>query len=414
MTGRSLGLDQILFSLFGFQKVSGWKKRLLIVFIHIAGWLLLFMLPLFFYPFRISDSRFFLSQLFDKSLLVGFFYLNYYILIPKYFGAKKRSTYVLLVCLCFLLYLVPNYIIREMLGPPPMARFLVIDRHARPVSAEDSVRYNYLMERQKLLSGDSGIIPGNRPDGMFNPDDKAPPGMRAGMIIRLFSSLGSSFLLVLLMGGFIRLAFSFIRNQNEKKALENANLNAELNFLKSQINPHFLFNTLNGIYAQAHDRSDKTEHTVLKLSELLRYVIYDSGGDKVELEKDIQYITNYIDLQKIRLSSKVLINYEVTGDIRRYMIAPLLLISFIENAFKHGISYSRSSVIDISISVFDKTLTLSVRNPVIASDNFTDGGLGLKNVSRRLELLYPSDYSLQIEKTDQSYSVLLNLNLHHD
>jgi len=138
----------------------------------------------------------------------------------------------------------------------------------------------------------------------------------------------SSFVLLLLMGGFIRLSYSFISNQNEKKALENANLNAEVNFLKSQINPHFLFNTLNSIYAQAHSRSVNTEFSILKLSDLLRYVLYDSGDDKVELAKDIQYINNYIALQRLRLSKKVTINYSVTGDMEGKRIAPLLLINF--------------------------------------------------------------------------------------
>lgn len=413
MGEKRFSVGQLFYALFGFEKVRSWKSRLLIILIHIAGWLILFLLPLLFYPFRIADNRFFISQLIDKSLLVAFFYLNYYFLIPKFFERKKKTTYFLLAALCFVTYLVPHILQRIIYGPPPMARALFIDRPMGPVSTEDSLRINQIIELRSQLEKDSLIPPSPFRDRQPN-GEKMPVPMRTGFIIRILSSAGSSFLLVFLMGGFIRLTYSFIRNQNEKKALENANLNAELNFLKSQINPHFLFNTLNGIYAQAHEKSEQTEHTVLKLSELLRYVIYDSGEDMVPLSKDIQYINNYVDLQLIRLSSKVIINYNVKGEMEGYTIAPLLLISFIENAFKHGISYSRSSVIDISIEVFDKRLTLLVRNPVTASNSFADGGLGLKNVKRRLELLYPGNYELDINQDEREYSVRLNLILTHD
>jgi LytS/YehU family sensor histidine kinase len=208
----------------------------------------------------------------------------------------------------------------------------------------------------------------------------------------------------------IRLGFSFVKNQNEKKILENTNLNAEINFLKSQINPHFLFNTLNGIYSLAHNQSNQTEKAILKLSDLMRYVLYESGTEKVELAKDIQYLTNYVDLQRLRLSSKITIQYNVKGDLDGYYIAPLLLISFIENAFKHGISYTNSSFIQIEVSVFEETLTLFVENPIVETNSFA-GGVGLKNVTRRLDLLYPEKHSLNIVNNGHLHVVNLKLNL---
>jgi LytS/YehU family sensor histidine kinase len=239
-------------------------------------------------------------------------------------------------------------------------------------------------------------------------------GVPRGFIFISLNNAFSSFALLLLMGGFIRLAFSFIRNQNEKKALENATLNAEVNFLRSQINPHFLFNTLNSIYSQAHNKSESTEYSILKLSELLRYVLYDSGDNKVELAKDIQYINNYIDLQRMRLSSKITINYNVSGQLKGRMIAPLLLMTFIENAFKHGISYAYSSVINIQIRVFEETLTLLVSNPVIETNSFASGGLGLKNVTRRLDLLYPGKFQMDIQHDEYQHVVNLKLDLKSD
>jgi len=248
----------------------------------------------------------------------------------------------------------------------------------------------------------------------FPPIEEEFLGIPKRMWVMTLNNAVSSFVLFFLIGGFIRLAFSFIKNQNEKKLLENARLNAEINFLKSQINPHFLFNTLNSVYAQAHSRSDKTEVSILKLSELLRYMLYDSGENRVELSKDIQYINNYIDLQKLRLSSKVMINYTVTGKLDGYYIAPLLLITFIENAFKHGISYSQSSSINIEIKTIDETLTLVVSNPLVQTNTFADGGLGLKNVTRRLELLYPDKYQLLIQQENNYHIVNLNLDLKSD
>jgi LytS/YehU family sensor histidine kinase len=253
-------------------------------------------------------------------------------------------------------------------------------------------------------------------DSMTSPAPRYPSlenrilGVRQGLFFMSLNKVISFSLILFLIGGLIRLGLSFIRNQNEKKVLENANLNAEINFLRSQINPHFLFNTLNGIYSLANEGSGQTKDSILKLSDLLRYVLYDSGDEKVPLSKDIQYVTNYIDLQRLRLSSKVFIDYRIEGNIRSYSIAPLLLIPFVENAFKHGISYSHASTIHIHIKVFEKILTLYVENPVVENNSFA-GGLGLRNVKRRLELLYPGHHTLGIEQKDHLNIVNLKIDL---
>ena len=239
-------------------------------------------------------------------------------------------------------------------------------------------------------------------------------GIPRGIVLISLNNTLSSFALLLLMGGFIRLAFSFIGHQNEKKALENANLNAEVSFLKSQINPHFLFNTLNGIYSLANARSPHTEEAILKLSQMLRYVLYDSSTEKIELSKDIAYISNFMHLQRLRLAQKVKINYEVRGNTEKLFIAPLLLITFIENAFKHGVSYIYPSTIAIEISVFDETLTLVASNTVFENNKFDTGGIGLKNARRRLELLYPGKYLLDIVRNNRLYVVNLKINLQSD
>ena len=269
---------------------------------------------------------------------------------------------------------------------------------------------DFVIFRSGDIPDSAGLPP--MPPQIFN--EKFFMGVPQSIFLLSLSRSLSISLVLLLIGGFIRLGYSFMRNQNEKKALENAHLNAEVNFLKSQINPHFLFNTLNSIYSQAHNKSEHTEYSILKLSELLRYVLYESGEMKVPLEKDILYLNNYIDLQRMRLSSKVMINYNVTGQLEGNSIAPLLLISFIENAFKHGISYTRASVINIDLKIFEKTLTLLVSNPVVENNSFANGGVGLKNVARRLELLYAGNYLLDIVHNDHLHIVNLKINLNCD
>jgi two-component system, LytTR family, sensor kinase len=425
-------INSFLFTLLGFKRARSKVHILLIVLIHLTGWCLLFFLPVLLYPVRVNDSRFVARELIDKSVFVLMFYLNYYVFIPRFFEKKKYLAYCGLAILSFLVYFVQHVMVRASYFPRPGGPFQFIHIAAPPPQAD---RGYFLFERNAtgIAIGmdmpapiDDTLLPTRTFTRRISPDSidrfmPAFPMRQLGMFgipkgiwaISLNNTL-SSFALLLLMGGFIRLSYSFVRNQNEKKALENANLNAEVNFLKSQINPHFLFNTLNGIYSQAHAKSENTEHSILKLSDLLRYVLYDSGDEKVDLSKDIQYLTNYIDLQKLRLSQKVKIRYTVSGSTTGKRIAPLLLITFVENAFKHGISYSRPSTINIDIGIFEKTLTLLVSNPVIESNSFVHGGLGLKNVTRRLDLLYPGKYWLDIVQNDHLYIVNLKINLNSD
>ncbi|MDP4263487.1 MAG: histidine kinase [Bacteroidota bacterium] len=400
-------LNSFLFTLLGFNKTTNKIHILFIVLLHAIGWFLLFLLPLLFYPVRINDRTFYWRELIDKSWLVGIFYLNYYVLIPRFFIKKKYGYYFSIALLLFLLYLVQNIAVRNYYFDRrrPAFQSLVLS------SGNETRR-----QRNSFLPSDSLFL--SRGRGFrrtpFRLQEPRILGVPEGIVFISLNNAISPFALLLLMGGFIRLAFSFIRNQNEKKALENANLNAEVDFLRSQINPHFLFNTLNSIYSQAHNKSENTEYSILKLSELLRYVLYDSGDNKVELTKDIQYINNYIDLQRMRLSSKITINYNVSGQLQGHMIAPLLLMTFIENAFKHGISYAHSSVINIQIRVFEETLTLLVSNPVVETNSFAPGGLGLKNVTRRLDLLYPGKFLLDIQHNDYLHVVNLKLDLKSD
>lgn len=394
-------IQNFLFTLLGFQKTRSRFHLLIIVLIHLAAWCLFLLLPLLFYPIRFTNNRFLYAELLSKLLPIGFFYLNYYYLLPRFFEKRKFIAYFSIVLAAVLVLVVQEFLIRKDMSGGAVRVFRgVAERSFTGGGAPEGKFF--------IISGSDSSRASLPPPPFIEPTIF---GIPRGILFMVVNRSVSVCFVLLLAGGLIRLGYSFLKSQNEKRALENAHLNAEVKFLRSQINPHFLFNTLNSIYSQAHNKSEHTEYSILKLSNLLRYVLYESAEEKVPLEKDIAYINNYIALQQMRLSSKVTIHYSVKGQQNGYTIAPLLLISFIENAFKHGISYTQASVIHIEISVFEKTLTLRVSNPLIKTNTFAEGGLGLKNVMRRLDLLYPGKHQLDISQTGDLYIVHLKIDL---
>lgn len=393
-------ITRFLFTLFGFEKTKSKPHLLLIILVHASAWAGFLLLPLLFYPTRFQGDPIWRREIITKVIPITLFYVNYYFLLPRFFEKRKYALYFMsVVAGMSIVFAADVYLRMHVPGvmPGPMRQGFL-----RLREAPEEVR-TFVID-----SIGADVFPGMAREGLHHPFMTRPA--EPALFFSINRTL-STCLFLLLLGGMIRLAYSFIKNQNEKRNLENANLFAEVNFLKSQINPHFLFNTLNSIYSQAHARSENTEFSVLKLSELLRYSLYDSGADKVPLGDDIQYIRNYIDLQRLRLSPKVQLNFNVGGYPEGKYIAPLLLINFIENAFKHGISYSQPSIINIDIKIFEETLTLVVSNPIVERDRFAPGGLGLRNVTRRLELLYPHQYKLLFHHSGDQYTVNLKVPL---
>lgn len=200
-------------------------------------------------------------------------------------------------------------------------------------------------------------------------------------------------------------------NEKVKSNLENENLIAELAFLKSQINPHFLFNSLNNIYSLAYQKSEKTPEAILKLSEIMRYMLYESNEDKVTLSAEIRYLENYIELQKLRFKDNIYIKFEINGNPLGLMITPLVLISFVENAFKHGIATDIENPISIVLNLSDDKLLFHVSNIKSSMNKDITGGIGLQNVQRRLSLIYKDRYRLHIDDNNDIYNCELYLNL---
>ncbi|AHM62938.1 signal transduction histidine kinase [Flammeovirgaceae bacterium 311] len=203
--------------------------------------------------------------------------------------------------------------------------------------------------------------------------------------------------------------------QQAAQALENEKLEAELKLLKSQVNPHFLFNTLNNLYVLTLSNSQKAPETVYKLSQLMSYMLYESNQQFVPLEKEVQYIENYLALEKIRYGKRLDVSLNVFGEITGIQIAPLLILPFVENCFKHGVSNQlEGGWIRIDLSMQEEQLVLKVENSksnYLANAAIREGGIGLKNVKKRLELVYGENHSLNIHNEEDSYLVVLKIKL---
>ena len=224
------------------------------------------------------------------------------------------------------------------------------------------------------------------------------------------------FILAVALGyGFIKM---WLKSESQRQELKSQKLTAELDFLKAQVNPHVLFNMLNMAFSSATTYGDeRTADIIEKISSQLRYVLYDSNISKVSIRKEIDHIEGFVALQRMRISADmpVSISLNISTDNENYQISPLLLIPFIENAFKYGISFDMPTEIKIDIECRENTLNLKISNPVIKkesnnkSDNFS--GIGLENVKKRLSILYPSKHFLEISNDGKLFIVNLSLNL---
>jgi len=213
----------------------------------------------------------------------------------------------------------------------------------------------------------------------------------------------------------VKLFEYWLVNQKQNQELKTKKVESELKFLKAQIHPHFLFNTLNNLYALTLDKSDAAPEVVVKLSELMNYMLYECNVPFIPLEKEIKYLNNYLDLEKIRYKKDLNAKIETEGKVDNKYISPLLLLPFVENAFKHGLSKNNDPWIQIKLGVKNGNLNFFVKNnkpKTIEEDRegYTEG-IGLKNVKRRLDLLYDKNYTLDILEEDQTFTINLELKL---
>lgn len=345
--------------------VNASKRNTLETSIHFISWLLIFGFPV---AFMDRDSKFDLAEFLRHSCVplfyFGIFYLNYCWFVPYYFFTSQTKKFlvantVTIITLSILLHL----FMENFLTPPPIEM-----AHKIP------------------------------PRWIFYFRDMAMLIFVAGLSTAIKTSL------------------KWRQTEEQLTKAEKQKTEAELKNLKNQINPHFLLNTLNNIYALIAINGDKAQNAVQELSKLLRYVLYDNQQNFVPLEKELDFIRNYIELMRIRLTSKVrlTVNIEVDQDAS-LLIAPLIFISLIENAFKHGISPTEDSFIHISIYGHnDGSIGCAIVNsnyPKSASDK-SGSGVGLEQVSKRLEMIYPGNYSWKksIDEEGKIYSSVLTIN----
>ncbi len=356
------------------------SQKRLNIFYHIIGIIIFLSIPILFSPDFSTNLHFITARGFQEDfifhfLLLIFFYVNYIYLIPLYYFNKKYFLYIiLLVAIFMLLFFVPK-IMLHFNGE--------FDRGPRPEFRQDMPRMEF-----------------NNSERDFR---MRPPGPR---IFLVFNELKRVFqyILIILLGVVLQI------NRRLKKA-ESDKITTELAYLKSQINPHFLFNTLNSIYSLAIIGSTNTANAVVKLSSMMRYVLNDASKDWVSLDEEINYISNYIELQKIRFENAVSIEFTIVGDTDGKIVAPLLLIPFIENAFKYGVNAEQNSAIKINIDIKKTMMHVCISNTKVdyTESTYDSHGIGIENTRSRLNLLYPNKHILAIEDTHNSYTVSLIL-----
>lgn len=353
--------------------------------IHVIAWLLFIGLIIGF----VSSSRMgsnmspdFLSTPFILffSVYIALFYLNYGLLIPKLYLKKKMGYYFAIAALLLLVI----YFLRP---------FEQIMFHSRP-------RFGQMQGPPPFRDG---ISPGNPPPGRpFH----APSQFRFDITSLIL------FVMIWSLGMVLQILKQWRNTEQRAVQAEAEKATAELSFLKAQIHPHFLFNTLNNIYSMAVLKSEHTPAAILKLSNIMRYVTDEVKRNFVPLQKEVEYIRDYIDLQRLRLSNKVQLDFSVLGNTDGKMIAPLILMTFVENVFKYGISNHEPSLIKIRITAEENEIVFFCQNKISATPNMAEStGIGISNTKKRIEHLYPGKHLLSINSDNGLYTVQLALQL---
>jgi LytS/YehU family sensor histidine kinase len=240
-----------------------------------------------------------------------------------------------------------------------------------------------------------------------NMSERRRPIMRMRFVVPAVFSLT-----VYLLGGIYALVIDFYKRERASRAIEHEKTDIKLQFLRNQLNPHFLFNSLNSIYSLVRSKSDDAPEAVITLSELMRYMLYEANDKEVLLEKELNYVQNYISLQRLRIKNSKDVNINIHGDPKALLIYPLILITFIENAFKFGRDFKGQTYIDIKIRIVDHQLHFYVKNAIgIPKETTESSGIGLENIKKQLQYLYENQHSLTINSDKDYYEVDLTLNL---
>lgn len=339
-------------------------KRKHIIYLHIILWFYLLypeFVPYFFYPEKI-DREYYLGLPLNIALDFLNFYFFYLFIIPRIMNFKNKANSVFVGLGMVLGFTVFRYLC-----------YYVFNIVALKESHD---------EIMKVFLLPSTIV----------------QQIRASLVFGLYAI-------------FISFILAWFLSQKQKAELINQNQASELALLRSQINPHFLFNTLNNIYSLVYKKSDNAPEAVMKLSSIMRYMLYDAIEDKVLLEKEVEYLKSFIELQELRLMNKKFVSFEINGILEQRTIAPMILMSFIENAFKHCNKQVKSPGIIVDLTIKEHKIIFKVANYIAKTVTEKDvaGGIGTHNVNRRLELIYPDRHKLEIKKTEDMYQINLEI-----
>ena len=359
------------------MKITIFNKKRLTILTHIIVWMFLFILPWFFFNLNWKENSGEIEKYYYRSIVYGFyFYIVYLWVVPKFFFNQKKYTFfAVTILLIVIFYFVLN----------------LSNNSFFPESQRDAT-----FRKEMTILADRAKIP-------------HPPFKRIHLYDYIFTFI---FITGFSLG--IRVVEKLSENEKIRKELEKEKLQSELVFLKYQVSPHFFFNTLNNIYSLIEIDSKDAQNAVLKLSKMMRYLLYETEPEKALISTEIDFMTNYIDLMRLRLTDKVALNIyfpEITND---FFVPPLLFIPFIENAFKHGISNREPSFINISMKIDNQNIDFNVKNSISCTtsnqpENKT--GIGLENVKKRLKLLFDDKYTLTINNTENMHEVILQINI---
>lgn len=343
------------------------QNKFLRAFLHILFWIFIISFFTFIYGYK-SGNYFELFEVLLGTLPLDMLYTYFliYFLIPEMLLKKRYLGFILAFILSFTIVVIIEWTINFFILYPAIYS-----------------EFDTWKESMTYFSG-SGLM--------------------------IYVSLG----FVILLASAIKLSRYWIQSQKDKAELEIQNRKSELALLRSQVNPHFLFNTLNNIDTLIRKNPDKASDSVVKLSEIMRYFIYEATTDKVPLEKEVDYLRNFIELQRIRHKDPGLIRFQVSGSLGDMEIAPMLFIPFVENAFKHGSKENHIPAVTVELWIQPREIRFEVVNFIEPHhEHIKDPGkgIGLANVIRRLELIYPDQYTLLINEEEDKYTILLEIKL---
>lgn len=327
------------------------------------------------------------------------FAIHNFLLLPLLLRKRKTGTYL---CLSFLILLTGMFITY-------LNRPMHKNQYKTRMEAEwkaDSLAYERVAA---VRLGDGRYCspqnPMRRKPLDFQPIDPLPM-LGPGELVAFFGGL-----LLMGMNLGVKLYFMSQRDRERQKIIDQRNLEQQMEYLKYQVNPHFFMNTLNNIHALVDIDPERAKTTIVELSKMMRHILYEGSKKLIPLTREVEFLNLYVQLMRLRYTRKVHINVDVPPQLPELKLPPLMLIIFVENAFKHGISYREESFIDIKLRVENKRLLFSCCNskPTQVQRTNEKGGMGLQNVRQRLELLYDDDYTLDINDGEKTYEVKLDI-----